>query len=394
MQFPGRLPLSRLPHAGTTIFAEMSALAAAHGAVNAGQGFPDFDPPAALQERVTAAMREGWNQYAPMAGDVGLREWLVADLQTRTGVVLDPATEVTVGAGASSLLFAATVALAGPGDEVILFDPAYDLYAPAVAVAGATAVRIPASPPDYALPLEALASRLSPRTRLVVLNSPHNPTGRVVTAPELAQLADLLGPTDAVVLSDEVYGPIVFDGRPALSAFHEPRLVDRTLAAVSLGKLLHCTGWKIGALLGPANLTAEVRKVHQFDVFSTGAPFQRAMASFLPSPAGVAHLAGLAALHQAGRDRLLDALSGTPWTFTPAEGGFFQLLDASAFATGTDQDLCRRWTIRHGIATIPLSSFFAPEHPPGPPVVRVCFAKLPATLDAIADRLRRIPSDP
>ena len=394
MRFPGALPPSRLPHAGTTIFAEMSALAVAHGAVNAGQGFPDFDPPAALQARVTEAMRDGWNQYAPMAGDPTLREWLAADLHRRTGVALDPASEVTVGAGASSLLFAATVALCRPGDEVILIDPAYDLYAPAVTLAGATAIRIPATAPDFALPLEALAGHLTPRTRLLFLNSPHNPTGRVVTAPELARLADLLAPTDTILLSDEVYGPLVFDDRPALSAFHEPRLAERTLAAVSLGKLLHCTGWKIGALLGPADLMAEVRKVHQFDVFSTGAPFQRAMATYLNSDDGRAHLAGLAALHAAGRDRLLAGLEGTPWAFRPAEGGFFQLLDATAFATGSDADLCRSWTVRHGLATIPLSSFLAAPDAAAPVLIRVCFAKRPETLDAIAARLRAIPLDP
>jgi methionine aminotransferase len=372
----------------------MSALAVAHGAVNAGQGFPDFDPPAALQARVTEAMRDGWNQYAPMAGDPALREWLAEDLHRRTGVALDPASEVTVGAGASSLLFAATVALCRPGDEVILIDPAYDLYAPAVTLAGATAVRIPATAPDFALPLEALAGHLTPRTRLLFLNSPHNPTGRVVTAPELARLADLLAPTDTILLSDEVYGPLVFDDRPALSAFHEPRLAERTLAAVSLGKLLHCTGWKIGALLGPADLMAEVRKVHQFDVFSTGAPFQRAMATYLNSDDGRAHLAGLAALHAAGRDRLLAGLEGTPWAFRPAEGGFFQLLDATDFATGSDADLCRSWTVRHGLATIPLSSFLAAPDAAAPVLIRVCFAKRPETLDAIAARLRAIPLDP
>jgi len=394
MQFPGVLPPSRLPHAGTTIFAEMSALAAAHGAVNAGQGFPDFDPPAALQARVTEAMRQGWNQYAPMAGHPALREWLAADLQRRTGVVLDPGEEITIGAGASSLLFAATVALCRPGDEVILIDPAYDLYAPAVALAGATAVRIPAAAPDFAVPFEALSAHLTPRTRLLYLNSPHNPTGRVVTAPELARLAELLAPTDVIVLSDEVYGPLVFDGRPALSAFHEPRLADRTLAAVSLGKLLHCTGWKIGAMLGPADLMAEVRKVHQFDVFSTGAPFQRAMANFLNSDEGRAHLEALPRLHAAGRDRLLQGLEGTPWTFQPAEGGFFQLLDASSFAAGSDAELCRRWTVRHGLATIPLTSFLETAPSDASVRVRVCFAKRPETLDAIAERLRAIPLAP
>jgi len=394
MQFPGALPPSRLPHAGTTIFAEMSALAAAHGAVNAGQGFPDFDPPAALQARVTEAMRQGWNQYAPMAGDPALRDWLAQDVLRRTGVLLDPAREITVGAGASSLLFAVTVALCRPGDEVLLIDPAYDLYAPAVALSGATAVRLPATGPDFALPLDALEARLSPRTRMLFLNSPQNPTGRVVTATELARLGELLAPTDVLVLSDEVYGPLVFDGRLALSAFHEPRLAERALVAVSLGKLLHCTGWKIGALFGPADLMAEVRNVHQFDVFSTGAPFQRAMATFLGSDEGRAHLEALPALHAAGRDRLLAGLAGTPWAFKPAEGGFFQLLDASAFVAGSDAELCRRWTVRHGLATIPLSSFLGTSPPDAPVKVRVCFAKRPETLDAIAERLRAIPLAP
>ena len=393
MDFPGNPPASKLPLVSTTIFTEMSALAAECGALNVAQGFPDLEPPAALRSAVARAMEAGANQYAPMAGNLRLREWIAADCERRTGTAYHPADEITIGAGASSVLFAAIVALVSEGDEVIIMEPAYDLYAPVVRLAGGTVRRLERTLPDYGLDYQGLRTMLSRHTRMVVVNSPHNPTGATWAREDLEELHRCLDGSDAIVLSDEVYGPIVHDGREALSAAHHPELAARTLIAGSFGKVLHATGWKIGWLAGPAALMAEVRKVHQYDVFSTGAPFQAGIAEFLSQEVGQTHLAELAHTYTTLRDRLCDGLRDTAWSFTPAEGGYFQVLDYAAFQTGADQDVVRNWTrVPQGIATIPLSSFYDPSHPlrTESTRIRVCFAKQPDTLDQAIERLRRL----
>lgn len=392
MQHPGNLPASKLPHIGTTIFTEMSALAAEHGALNVAQGFPDLEPPAVLRRAVARAMERGVNQYAPMAGNLHLREWIAADYAQRTGTSYHPGNEITIGAGASSVLFAAIMALVSEGDEVVIMEPAYDLYAPVVRLAGGTVRRLERKLPNYALDLDGLRTVLNRHTRMVVVNSPHNPTGVTWTRKDLEALHRCLDGSDAIVLSDEVYGPIVHDGREALSAAHHAGLAQRSLIAGSFGKILHATGWKIGWLAGPANLMAEVRKVHQYDVFSTGAPFQAGIAEFLSNWEGQTHLAKLAESYTLLRDRLCDGLRDTAWSFAPAEGGYFQILDYAAFHTGSDQDTVRAWTRTQGIATIPLSSFYDPSHPmrTDSTRIRVCFAKQEDTLDLAIERLRKL----
>lgn len=383
-------PTSKLPQVGTTIFTEMSALAQAHGALNMSQGFPDFQPPLALQTEVTRAMAQGLNQYAPMAGHLPLREWIAADTESRSGAIYNPGTEVTVGAGASSLIFAAIQALVHPGDAVMVLTPCYDLYEPAVTLAGGRVIAVPLQEGTYRLDLEAMAAGWSDAVRMVVVNIPNNPTGATWDRDDLKGLADLLDGTDAYVLSDEVYGPMHHDGREVLSAAHQPRLRERSLVFASFGKILHCTGWKIGYALAPAAITREIRKVHQYDVFSTGAPFQVGIAAFLNGDAGRMHMAELASFYQAKRDRLIAGLTGSTWRFTPAEGGYFQVLDYLAFDDRGDREATVDWCTRpNGLALIPLSPFYPGGHDASRSV-RICFAKDDDTIDQGIERLLNI----
>ena len=380
---------SKLPQVGTTIFTEMSALAQQHGAVNVSQGFPDIPPPQGLVEAAVKALHDGAHQYAPMAGRLDLRDWICSHHAERHGATYKPATECTIGAGASSLLFAAITAFVNPGDEVVVQTPAYDLYAPAVQLAGGRLVEVPLLNDDGAWNLEPLLSAIHEQTRLVILNTPHNPTGTVCPPGFLDALADHLQSKPTIVLSDEVYGPIVHDGTAEISLAGHPILRERGLAFGSFGKLLQVTGWKIGWAVGPAALTAEIRKVHQYDVFSTGAPLQAALATFLPTAEGRAHIEDLPAMYQAKRDHLLSGLKGTAWEWTQAGGGFFQVLDARNLIDGDDGHWAREWTRTHGVATIPMSAFFAPPTPQ----LRICFAKEETTLDAAIERLRHIAAD-
>lgn len=381
---------SKLPRVGTTIFTEMSAMAQAHGALNMSQGFPDFQPPQPLQQAVVAAMAEGRNQYAPMTGDAHLREWIAEDAEQRSGVRYHPQTEVTVGAGASSLIFASVQALIHPGDDVMVLTPCYDLYEPAVELAGGRLVCVPLQAETHRLDLPAMKAAWTESMRMVIVNVPNNPTGSTWSREDLRGLADLVEGTDALVVSDEVYGPMHHDGREVLSVTHEPRLRERALVFASFGKILHCTGWKIGYVTAPEALTREIRKVHQYDVFSTGAPFQAGIAAFLTSEAGAAHLAELASFYQSKRDRLVDGLRGSPWQVSPAEGGYFQLLGYGAFDDRDDRTTTADWCTRaDGLALIPLSPFF-PEGGYDSKLVRICFAKNDDTIDRGIERLLNI----
>ena len=381
---------SKLPRVGTTIFTEMSAMAQAHGALNMSQGFPDFQPPQPLQQAVVAAMAEGRNQYAPMTGDARLREWIAEDAEQRSGVRYHPQTEVTVGAGASSLIFASVQALIHPGDDVMVLTPCYDLYEPAVELAGGRLVCVPLQAETHRLDLPAMKAAWTESMRMVIVNVPNNPTGSTWSREDLRGLADLVEGTDALVVSDEVYGPMHHDGREVLSVTHEPRLRERALVFASFGKILHCTGWKIGYVTAPEALTREIRKVHQYDVFSTGAPFQAGIAAFLTSEAGAAHLAELASFYQSKRDRLVDGLRGSPWQVSPAEGGYFQLLGYGAFDDRDDRTTTADWCTRaDGLALIPLSPFF-PEGGHDSKLVRICFAKSDDTIDRGIERLLNI----
>lgn len=381
---------SKLPRVGTTIFTEMSAMAQAHGALNMSQGFPDFQPPHPLQQAVVNAMAEGRNQYAPMTGDARLREWIAEDAEQRSGVRYHPETEVTVGAGASSLIFATVQALIHPGDDVMVLTPCYDLYEPAVELAGGRLVCVPLQAETHRLDLPAMKAAWTESMRMVIVNVPNNPTGSTWSREDLRGLADLVEGTDALVVSDEVYGPMHHDGREVLSVTHEPRLRERALVFASFGKILHCTGWKIGYVTAPKALTREIRKVHQYDVFSTGAPFQAGIAAFLTSEAGAAHLAELASFYQSKRDRLVDGLRGSPWQVSPAEGGYFQLLGYGAFDDRDDRTTTADWCTRaDGLALIPLSPFF-PEGGHDSKLVRICFAKNDDTIDRGIERLLNI----
>jgi methionine transaminase len=382
-------PFSKLPAVGTTIFTEMSALALECGALNIAQGFPDLETPLELRRAVAQALEDGHNQYAPMPGNRELRRWISETYHAGAGYCPDH--EITVGAGASSVLFAAMSALLQPGDEVVLQDPCYDLYAPVAELNQAQVVRVPLLDGDGQMNGKGLAQAISPRTRLVVLNSPHNPTGKVTTQAVLDRLADALNGTDAWVISDEVYGPMVHDGRPAPVPALHPGLRSRTLVAGSFGKLFHATGWKIGWLAAPSAVTQELRKIHQYDVFSTGAPFQAGLATYLSSKEAATHLETVGPIYARKRDRLLKGLEGTAFTWEPAEGGYFQVVGVGAYLKPgeSDGDLARRWTREHGIATVPMSAFGTSEEP----AVRLCFAKEDATLDKAIALLRSIPAE-
>jgi methionine aminotransferase len=383
------LPPSKLPEVGTTIFTEMSALALECGALNIAQGFPDLETPPALRHAVSTALEEGHNQYAPMAGNRDLRRWIAESYHAGAGY--NPDSEITVGAGASSVLFAAMTALLQPGDEVVVQDPGYDLYIPVAELNQAHVVRVPLLDSHGNMNADGLANAIGPRTRLVILNSPHNPTGRVTTAAMLDALADAMEGTDVWLLSDEVYGPMVHDGRDAPVPWRHDKLRPRTLVAGSFGKLFHCTGWKVGWVAAPAKLTTELRKVHQYDVFSTAAPIQAGLVQYLTTPEAHEHLGTVGPIYEAKRNRLLRGLEGTSFTWIPAEGGYFQVVGVGAYVKPgeTDGDLARRWTREHGIATIPMGSFGDSWEP----AVRLCFAKEDATLDRAVELLRAIPSE-
>jgi methionine aminotransferase len=393
-----QLPPSKLPEVGTTIFTTMSALASKHGALNVAQGFPDLSPPTNLKEAVKNAIDEGYNQYAPMAGDPGLRAWISDMYVQEHGAFYNTDNEITIGAGASSLLFASIQALVFPGDEVIIVDPAYDLYAPAVHLAGGRILRaaLPKSPnsggPGGAIDTEAIKNLISSKTKLTIINSPHNPTGACFTSEGLNELADVLSESNCFLLSDEVYGPMNHDGRPFLSAAGHPELKDRTLVFGSFGKLLHATGWKIGWVAAPEKLTKELRKIHQYDVFSTGAPIQRGLAEYLITDDASKHLRELGPIYEQKRDRLLNGLEGTEFIFSPAEGGYFQILDYSKLDSRGDIEIAREWTIKHGIATIPISPFRKPgsKEAAEEKGLRICFAKGDSTIDEAIKKLRAI----
>lgn len=380
------LPESKLPHVGTTIFTVMSRLAAECGAINLSQGFPDFDPPSRLVELVAEAMRTGVNQYAPMAGAPALLEAIGAKVQRLYGHALDAPTEVTVTSGATEALFCAIHAVVRPGDEVILLEPAYDSYGPALELAGGRAVRVPLLRPDFSVDWQRVREAMSPRTRLVVVNSPHNPTGAVFTTTDLDALADVLAGSAALVLSDEVYEHILFDGRTHASLLTRPELAARSFVVSSFGKTFHCTGWKVGYCVAPPALTAEFRKVHQFVQFAVAAPMQAALAAFLHECPE--HARDLAGFYQRKRDRFCRLLEGTPLRAVPSAGTYFQLADYSDASDLPDVEFARWMTRELGVATIPVSVFSAaPGHER---LVRFCFAKSDATLDAAGERLSRL----
>ncbi|MGN6235984.1 pyridoxal phosphate-dependent aminotransferase [Dyella sp.] len=377
---------SKLPAVGTTIFSVMSQLAAEHKAVNLGQGFPDFEPPQALRDAVTRAMADGRNQYAPGIGLASLREEIARKTQRLYGHAVNPDTEITVTSGATEAIFAAIAALVRQGEEVIVFDPAYDCYEPAIDLQGARAVHIPLSQPDFSIDWQRVRDAITPRSRMILINSPHNPSGAVLSAADLDALAEIVRDTDIVVLSDEVYEHIVYDGAAHQSVLRHPELAARSVVVSSFGKTYHCTGWKVGYAVAPVALSAEFRKVHQYLTFCTFHPAQVAFAEFMASTPE--HYLELPAFYQAKRDRFRALLAPSRFKLLDVPGGYFQLVDYSAIRDEDDLAFCQ-WLVREGgVAAIPLTPFCAT--PPGTRLARLCFAKSDATMEAAAERLVRL----
>ena len=376
---------SRLPAVGTTIFTVMSALAVKTGAINLGQGFPDFDCDPALVDAVAAAMRAGHNQYPPMTGVPALRQAASDKVAMTTGHRYDPDTEITITAGATQGILSTVLALVHPGDDVIVLEPCYDSYGPSITLAGGNTIRVPLTPGTWRPDFDALARALTPRTRLVIVNTPHNPSGTVWTADELARFAALLAPTRALVLSDEVYEHMVFDGVAHASVSGLPELAERSVVVSSFGKTFHVTGWKVGYVAAPAPLMREFRKVHQFNVFTVNAPMQHGIAAFLADPS---HWQSLAPFYQAKRDRFRAGLATTPLKLLPCEGTYFQCVEYSALSDKTDLAFCEWLATDVGVAAIPMSAFY--DQAPDMRVIRFCFAKKEATLDEALRRLQAL----
>jgi methionine transaminase len=376
---------SKLPRVGTTIFTVMSRLAQEHGAINLSQGFPDFDCAPELRALVTKYINAGLNQYPPMAGVPRLREAVAEKVERLYGAAYDPEHEVTIVPGATYGIYTAMATLVRPGDEVILFEPAYDSYAPAVEVHGGIPVYVQLTYPEYAIDWDTVQRAITPRTRAVIVNTPNNPTASVLSAEDMRLLDGMLRDTNVIVVSDEVYEHIVFDDHRHQSVARMPGLADRSFIVSSFGKTYHVTGWKMGYVLAPRELMAEFRKVHQFNVFVANGPIQYALAEYMEDRD--AYLS-LAAFYQRKRDYFLKCLEGSRFAPLPSRGTFFQNLRYDAVSDERDTDLAVRLTRDHGIASIPVSVFY--REPPAHKVLRFCFAKSEDTLARGAEILRRI----
>lgn len=382
----GLIPSSKLPTIGTTIFTVMSQLAAEQDAINLSQGFPDFAVPEALIEMLAHYLRAGYNQYPPMTGVPYLREQIAVKSQRLYGAQIDSDTEVTVTSGATEALHVAIQTVVHPGDEVIVFDPAYDSYEPAVTLCQGLTRHIPLLAPDFAIDWQRLRDTINPRTRMVILNSPHNPTGSVVGEDDLAQLAELLRGTGIYLLADEVYEHMVFDGACHASVLGHAELRERAFVVSSFGKTCHATGWKVGYCIAPPALTAEFRKVHQFVTFTTHTPTQWALAEFIDQQPE--HYLGLSDFYQAKRDFFLARMVGSGFSLLPSHGTYFQLADYSGLSDMPDTEFARFLTVTTKVAAIPVSVFCAV--PPASRLVRFCFAKQDDTLLKAAERLHQV----
>ena len=376
---------SKLPATGTSIFSVMSALAQAHGAVNLGQGFPDYAIDPQLIDLVAAAMRAGHNQYPLSPGVMSLREGIAAKVQRLYGRSYDPGNEITVTTGATQGIFTTIQALAHAGDEVIVFEPAYDSYIPAIRLAGATPVPLPLMVPGYDIDWDAVRGAISPRTRMIVVNTPNNPGTGILSADDLRQFAEVTRGTDIVIVSDEVYEHMVYDGARHESLARHDELAARSVVIGSFGKTFHATGWKVGYALAPPEITAEIRRVHQFTVFTVNSAVQHGLAEFLRDPA---RYEGLPAFFTAKRDLLRAALADTPLDLLPCRGSYFQLAAYARISEEPAAEFAQRLVREYGVATIPLSAFYqgGTDHR----VIRFCFAKRDETLLAAAERLRTL----
>ena len=376
---------SKLPNVGTTIFTVMSALANKHGAINLSQGFPDFPSDPELIDRVCHYMKEGFNQYAPMPGVEALRQAIAAKIDRLYGTKPDPTTEITITAGATQAIFTAIATLVRPGDEVLVFEPAYDSYIPGIEVCGGKAIPFRLKAPDYRIDWAAVEAMITPATRVIMINSPHNPTGTILEASDLLNLQALVAKYRLWIISDEVYEHLIYDGLTHESVLKYPELYRRSFAAFSFGKTFHNTGWKLGYIVAPPLLTAEFRKVHQFNVFSCNAPIQYALADYLMNPS---HYEELPSFYQQKRDYFLDAMKGSGLQPFDCKGTYFQLFDYSAVSDEPDTVFAETMTTRYGVAAIPVSVFYGAGL--DEKVIRLCFAKKTETLREAAALLRGI----
>ena len=380
---------TRLPAVGTTIFTVMSTLAAEKNAVNLGQGFPDFNCDPALVDAVTQAMQKGLNQYPPMTGVPVLREAIASKVEALYGRRYNAASEITITAGATQAIITAILAIVHPGDEVIVLEPCYDSYVPNIELAGGVTVRVPLTPGSFRPDFDKIAAAITPKTRAILINSPHNPSGTVWTAQDMLRLQEILAPTDVLLISDEVYEHMVFDGQQHQSAASYPGLAARAFIVSSFGKTYHVTGWKVGYVAAPAALSAEFRKVHQFNVFTVNTPVQHALAAYM---ADAKPYLELAAFYQRKRDLFRAGLARTKFKLLPGEGTYFQCVDISGLAVPErnlpEAEFCLWLTSEIGVAAIPLSAFYGngfDQH-----VVRFCFAKKDETLNAALQRLQAL----
>ncbi|RZI42256.1 pyridoxal phosphate-dependent aminotransferase [Herbaspirillum sp. HC18] len=375
---------SRLPSVGTTIFTVMSALAVEKGAVNLGQGFPDFDCDPALVEAVTDAMKSGFNQYPPMTGVPALREAIAAKVANIYGHAYNPNTEITVTAGATQAILTAILCSVHPGDEVIVIEPVYDSYVPSIELAGGKPVfvQMEVGSRGYSVPWDKVAAAVSAKTRLIMINSPHNPTGSVLRQADLQALADIVRGTDILIVSDEVYEHMVYDGARHESVCRHPELASRAFVISSFGKTYHVTGWKIGYVAAPAPLSAEFRKVHQFNVFTVNTPVQHGIARYMDNPAPYLELP---AFYQRKRDLFREGLASTRFKLLPSDGTYFQCVDYSAISPMPEADFAKWLTAEIGVAAIPVSAFYNQPRESG--IVRFCFAKKDETLRLALERL-------
>ncbi len=380
---------TKLPKVGTTIFTVMSALAAEKGAVNLGQGFPDFDCDPRLIHAVTDAMTQGLNQYPPMPGIPVLREAVAAKVQALHARAYHPATEITITAGATQAILTAILAVVRAGDEVIVLEPCYDSYVPNIELAGGIAVAVPLTPGTFRPDFDKIAAAITPRTRAILINSPHNPSATIWSDADMLRLQELLAPTDVLLISDEVYEHMVYAPNTHLSAARYPGLAARAFIISSFGKTYHVTGWKVGTVCAPVTLTAEFRKVHQFNVFTVNTPMQHGLAAYMADPAPYLHLP---AFYAAKRDLFRAGLANTRFGVLPSEGSYFQCVDISGLAVPErdlpEADFCQWLTSEIGVAAIPLSAFYGNSF--DQKVIRFCYAKKDETLNAALQRLSRL----
>jgi methionine aminotransferase len=376
---------SKLPGVSTTIFSVMSKLAAEHNAINLSQGFPDYTCDPVLTDLVNKAMKDGFNQYAPMPGNNLLKETIAEKVETLYNIKYNPDTEITVTAGGTQAIFTALAAIINPGDEVIIFEPAYDSYAPTIKLLGGLVKTYELDPPNYTIDWEMVKKLFTSSTRMIILNSPHNPTGSILSTDDMKSLIKLINGTDILILSDEVYEHLIYDGQKHQSVMLFPELRERSFVIASFGKLLHATGWKLGYCLAPEVLTKEFRKVHQFNVFSVNSPMQQAIANYLQKPQ---HYLGIAKFFQEKRDYFRKLLASSRLQLLPCNGSYFQCVSYSNISDEKDVDFSMRLIKEFGVATIPVSAFYqkSTDHK----IIRFCFAKENATLASAAEKLKNV----